>query len=412
MKCSLCGTDLVPGNNNCPSCGALNIGFNAPGNTPQQDLSVTQSVPVQQPLEVSKEQMEMPSQAEMPKPNPQQGEMNSDGIIEEFVDLDEGPQEVVNATSDMAAPTLAVEQENLTQGAQDISNASSVATYNPEDADELETLEEQQPKEENLDIAIPEVKAPEQVNLDANGIQQVATPTETVGEEHNVKTKFSLKIFKQKTIPRKLVIVLLIVVLVIGILIGSTMFGTQTYIPGGALANTKKQEIKHVADGSNNETYAGKYDYKIPKDYDYDKYNDGIVVYSKDDTFRIYIKAVPGSYDHIANSKDSIKRSLEKNNITVNSIVETKRNDNNYVVIESNSNARNRLYGIRNGTNDNVFYVEVITSDDNYDYVTLDIADDIINNVSYNNTRTLTESATYEDVGTLISTISEAYNKP
>ena len=412
MKCSLCGTELTPGSNTCPSCGALNMGFNAPASTPTQAQTVAQSVPTQAPLEVSKEEMEMPSQVEMPKPNPGQSEMNSEGIIEEFVDLDEGPQEVVNATADMAAPSLDVNQENLTQGAQDISNANSVSTYNPEEQEELETLEQQQqPKEESLDIEIPEVKAPEQVDLDATGIQQVVTPQETVGEEHHVKTKFSLKILKQKTLPRKLVIILLIVTLVIGILVGSTMFGTQVYSPGSGSSKTKTQVVKHVADGSNNTTFVGKYDYKIPTEYDYDKSNGGILVFSKDDSFRILIKAIDGNYEHVANAKDSIKRSLENDGTKVNSIVETNINNTNYVVIEANKAPRNRLYAIRHGDKDNLFYVEVITSDDNYNYATLDIADDIINNATYNESRTLTESASHEDVGEMISVTAEAYNK-
>ena len=430
MKCSLCGTELQPGNNICPSCGALNMGFEqqapaAPTSTPVQsapaptptsgpqiiDDTPAQAVPQQQPLEVAPQAQEQPVQ-EQPV-NENATDLDNDGVIEEFEDLDSGEAEVVNATADMEAPSLEVEQEHLADGAMDISSSQNVATYNPDEVVEETTEEQSGPKEVGPDFQIPEVQEPDKVELNENGIQEVKTTGKTVGEIQEVKEKFSLKIFKKKTLPRNLVIILVVSALVIGLLLGATLFAKQTYTPKSASSKKQNVTIAHVSDGKNNTTYAGKYKFQIPDKYEYDKSNDGLVVYAKDDSFKIFIKAVDGSYEHVINSKDSIKRSLmASDNSGVNNIKEEKINNTNYLIIEFTNITRNRLLAIRQGPNDNLFYIESTTNDDNYNYSTIDIADDIINNAEYTDSLSTMEKIVIEDYGAMISAVAEAANAP
>ena len=75
-----------------------------------------------------------------------------------FVDLDEGEAEVVNANEDMAAPTLAINEENLASGAQDISSSANVSTYDPTQTVPEDNVEDIIPKEASINFALPEVK--------------------------------------------------------------------------------------------------------------------------------------------------------------------------------------------------------------------------------------------------------------
>ena len=410
MKCSLCGTELVQGNNTCPSCGALNMSFdqetpnpNASVNTSamveDKDIVPTNQEEILEEVSSSKDikEVDMPIQdASSQEPNPNAG----------YVDLDAGEAEVVNATADMAAPELAVEQENLTGTAQDITSSQNVSTYDPTQA-QPEDTPVQMPKEAGVNFKLPEVKE-NKTDTQGMNIMQIETKGETVGvEEAPVKEKFSLKIFKKKTLPRNLVLILLGVVLVIGILIGSTLFGKQVYTPS---TNTqKKVTIQHVADGKNNTTYAGKFIYKIPNAYDFDKTDNGILIYGPNDEYRLFIKAVEGSYEDIANAKDSIAKSLGNIKITVNKINESVIDNNKYVVIEATTVTRNRLYAVRDGSNDHVFYLEIVTPDSSYNYDAIDVANDIINNVEFNDKYSTVESISNEDASKMIITASIAH---
>ena len=152
-------------------------------------------MPAEQPVETPQPAQPATAQEAVP-----QGEMNSDGIIQQNEDLDAGPAEVVTATADMAAPTLEVQTEDLESGAKELADSANVSTYNPEEQVPAETPAEQaqRQRENDLDIAIPEAQAPEAVQLDENGMQQVALTNNTAGVvEEPVKTKFSLKVLKQ-----------------------------------------------------------------------------------------------------------------------------------------------------------------------------------------------------------------------
>jgi hypothetical protein len=417
MKCSLCGTELLPGNNICPSCGALNMAFEqTQPSASTTSVSAMTNTPNVAPVEQIQDLEQIQQQN---TPITEQNTADQPEIIDNFVDLDEGPIEEVKATADMAAPTLEVNQENLSSGVKDISSSGDVSTYDPEAKEEVEETEEA-PKEAGVNFALPEVQ---EATKDTQGmeINEVSTPTETVGDEnHQIsdtsvvpekKEKFSLKIFKKKVLPRNLVIILVVIALVIGVLLGSTMFGKQVYTPG-TTRKTTQEKVPHVADGSNNITYNGKYLYKIPTDFDFDKTDTGILVYDKADEYRIFIKAVTGSYEYLANAKESITATLNNDKANVHSIKETAIGDNKYIVIEATVGTRNRLYALRAGNEDTVFYMEIVSKDYSYNYTALDIADDIINNAEYHDKYSTMESVDSVDMSDLIIRAGVAHNNP
>lgn len=378
MKCVQCGSDLIQGNNICPSCGK--------DNTPVEQTNIT------------------PENIEMPQMSADTN--NNDAII----DLDEGPAEVVQASEDMSAPKLELEQEVLTNGAHDISKEENVSTYDPtQDIPQDENVN--LPKEAQVNFQLPEVK---EAGKDTQGmdILQINSDGKTVGEvvpPEKKKFSLNLKIFTTKTFSRKFVIIAVVIALLIGGVIGSLVFGKQVYTPGTA-KTTKKATVKHVSDGKNNVTYVGNYIYKIPTDFDYDRNNGGVIIYSQSDDYRIFMKSIKGNYEHVANAKESIKKSLENIGITVSSIVETVIQDNRYIVVEASYGIHNRLYAFRQGNNDDLFYVEILAAENRYDYDALNIANDIISNAEYNTKYTNMESASYEDVSAIAVTAAEAIN--
>ena len=375
MKCSKCGTDLIQGNNICPSCGT--------DNTP---VETTDGI-------------------EMPQIHQAEQTPDTSASV-----LDEGGVEVLNVTENMSAPKLELESENLTTGTSDISNEAEVSTYDPSQNVPQDNRDISTPKEAQVNFQLPEVK---EGTKDTQGmdILNVSTTEQTAGTvETPGKKKFSLKILTTKTFSRKFVIIAVIIALLIGGVIGSLMFGKQVYTPG-TTRTTKKATVKHVADGKNNVTYAGNYIYKIPTDFDFDKNNGGVVLYSSNDDYRILIKSLKGNYDYLANSKESIRKSLENNGITVGSIVETVINEKRYIVIEGTYGTHNRLYAFRQGDNNDVFYTEIVAVENKYDYDALNIADDIINNVEYNEKYSNMESIQYEDISAVVIKAAEAYNK-
>lgn len=431
MKCSLCGAELVQGNNTCPQCGALNMAFmQTSADVPNQSNTsvMPQEAQVEEPIEELETLTPTPAPTATPQVEPvTQSDTNNnvempvakeasvegeviDSSNSGFVDLDEGEVEVIQASEDMAAPTLDINNENLTATAQDISASVNVSTYDPTQAVPEDNVEDVMPKEAGINFALPEVKDAE-ADTQGMNIMEIETKGETVGEESApVKEKFSLKIFKKKTLPRNLVLILCGVMLVIGVLLGSLLFGNQVYTPGATRNITSSSDIHHVADGNNNQTFVGNFIYKIPKDYDYDKREDGVIVYDKEDKFRVYIKSIKGNYDLLANAKESIKLSLKNESISVSSIIETNVKDHNYLVLQITTGVTNRLVGLRNGQEGYLFYAEIVTADNNIDTGLLELADDIINNTEYNNKYSSMEKIAHEDLSTLIVTISEAKN--
>ena len=380
MKCSQCGTDLIQGNNICPSCGK--------DNTPEVTTNNQDNI-------------------EMPQVSIHQEDMTPD--TSESI-LDEGGVEELNVTENMSAPKLEIEQENLTSGTHDISNEENTATYDPtQDIPQDENVN--LPKEAAVNFQLPEVKEGTK-DTQGMGIMQINTDNKTVGEVvPPSKKKFSinLKMFTSPTFSRKFVIIAVIIALLIGGVIGSLVFGKQVYTPGTS-RTTKKATVKHVADGKNNVTFIGNYVYKIPTDFDFDRSNGGVIVYSQSDDYRIFLKSYKGNYDNIANAKESIRKSLENINIYVNSIVETVVKEQRYIVIEATYGTHNRLYAFRQGNNDDLFYIEIVATENKYDYDALNISEDIIANAEYNNKYTNMETIQYEDISAIVVTAADAHN--
>ena len=421
MKCSLCGTELLPGNNTCPSCGALNMSFMQ--NTPQNNITSNESninntqsqAPVEMPQVQAQNVVETNHVEVQQEVTPQPQEVPTEDVVEEFVDLDEGPSEEVHASADMAAPTLEVEQENLAVGAKDITSSQNVSTYDPTQEVKEEVSVQEENKEVGVNFNLPEVKVASQDTQGMN-IMEIKTTGATLGGDESqpsetltTKEKFSLAIFKKKSLPRNLVIILIVVALVIGVLVGSTVFSKQVYTPGTTKSKNTTDKVVHVADGKNNTTYVGSYVFKVPEEYDYDKTNGGLIVYGTSDDFRLFIKAKQGSYEYVANSKESIRKSMENIGIAVNNIKETALTDKPYVVVEATVGPRNRLYAMCDGNHDNIFYIEIISASNDYSYIALDLANDIINNAEFNEKHTNMENAQYEDASDIIVTASEAH---
>lgn len=155
MNCGNCNTPLIPGNNICPNCGAVNM----PPSTP----TPTASVPSFDFEEIT------PTTPEVEVP--------------------------VEITANMAPPSLDVNKEDLESGATDISQAN-ISTYGEE---VVETPSEPvNNTNDKVDFDIPSVQKPvENIEMPSDGsAPSIDTGAPTVGEiEENVPT---VKIGKKK----------------------------------------------------------------------------------------------------------------------------------------------------------------------------------------------------------------------
>lgn len=406
MKCAKCGAELIPGNNICPKCGSLNIPFGATNNNRNnQNNQNNQNI----------EMMDLPEQSNNISNNNivdlpsvkgiSSSYSDSEGIME---DIDDGPAEVVNASANMSVPTLKVDNkisdEVNNSTSQDISTASNnVSIYSPEEIKKEESVQAEikEREKDKVEIAIPESKGPVDKNntvFDKNGVPVMnETPTETVGtvkDERKVKNNPKLNILKNKVVPRNVAIILMAVSLVLGILLGRLVLSNNSS-SSIKINRTTTAKIVHVADGANNETIAGVYKFKVPTTYTFDKYNDGIIVYGTNDSFKAYIKALQGDYDAIASAKESISKSFKSNGITVNNISEVSLYDNNYLLMEVTIGIYNKLIAIRKASNDMIFYIEVNDLDNTYNRDPgLKVADDVCDNAEYQDNNNLTKLET------------------
>lgn len=371
MKCQACGTDLIPGNNTCPNCGNIN--------------GVIESQVLQS---------------------------NDD---DDMMLLDDDD---VVITENMAPPTLdVVSEENVMSQAGDIANAN-VSTYEDEQEVNKKEQRETNPMQdavERVDIEIPAAKGPvEKVDLPLDGsAPEVVEMTETIGEnlnenvpveETSKKSKLSLK--SVKSVPKNIMIIFGIFVFVIGLLVGKMVF-SKNYCAVPKMSKT--ENVKYVSDGKNNETNIGGHTYKIPKDYTYDKKDKGVIIYSKDNSWRIYIRVREGSYKDLTGSKNSIKASLKENNIDVANIKEMKIEDTSYLTIEGTLNTKNRLMAFTDAGNDSVYYTEIVTNSNDYDYDVLAVAADIIKNAVAEKPETDIEKINVNDISELSVKASQEY---
>lgn len=360
MNCGNCGTPLVEGSNVCPNCGSLN-------------MPLEHNQAVQEQIQVS----------------------NASLSDDNFIELNDDNDEIEQITEFMAPPSLNITgDENLTSGVSDISNVSDVSTYSPEAlAEEKENKDQEEiRKKEDIDIQIPSVQKPvEDVNVPNDGTAPVVDEmTLTVGEktetapvvDDNGKKKLKLKIKVNKNVPKNLMIIVAVIFLVIGILLGKAFF-SKNYCVSAPAINRVTDKTNFVADGKNNTTNIGSYTYKIPTDYIFDKSNGGLLVYDKNDTFRIFIRTDKGNYQDLSGAKNSIRETLKENSVIVNGVKEINITDKNYLVFEGSTKSVNRLIAFADAANGYVYYIEIITNDNSYDYDVLDVAADIALNATY-----------------------------
>lgn len=458
MNCSNCGKPLLAGSTICPVCGFNNVSVPVDnqvvnpasvGNNEVQESSLVNNTasPVIPPESVTNESvianenngvdLEKTQVLEsivdsqvvngqdtvvaapnaISSPDIQPSVPSTEGKESElddsnFVDLDE-EDEHVEITENMAPPTLNVEKENLAQGAGDLSNDASVSTYSKEAEEEQrqEEINEQTRQDERVDIAIPSVGAVTEVSMPSDGsAPEVSESGATVGENTSgavalenpsKKKKFKISLAKgSKNVPKTLMIVVSIIFLVIGVLIGKALF-SKNYCSTNIGANrsvVSNKKVKYVNDGKNNTTNINGYTYKIPEQYTYDKSNGGLIVYGEDDLFKIYIKTDDALYSDLTGAKNSIRASMQENQVNVSSVKELKANDVEFLVFETTTKLVNRMIAFADAGQDQIYYLEIVDANNSYDYDVLDIAADIIKNTNYEDIDSSMEGIEITDV--------------
>lgn len=164
-----------------------------------------------------------------------------------------------------------------------------------------------------------------------------------------------------------------------------------------------------IADGKNNITKAGNFEFKIPEKFYYDRNNEGLLVYDGKANWRIYIRADQGRYEDLAKAKKSVKETLIESSVSVNEIKETKKDKRSILVIEGTTKNDNRLIAFSDATHDYIFYIEIVDATNNYDYEALDVAIDIINNATYKESPSKLEDKTVYDISEIVIRASEEY---
>ncbi|MCX4365607.1 MAG: zinc ribbon domain-containing protein [Bacilli bacterium] len=368
MNCRNCNSPLSPDSNVCPNCGTVN------GTNPSNDMNM-------------------------------------------MIDLDD-EEETPKISENMAPPSLAVQEENLTSGVKDIGAGNNISTYGEMVVEEKNDEEMQNNNDSGVDIEIPKVQTPvSNVEMPSDGsAPSIDGNIPTIGEVENPDTStvkigkkaFKIKMGKSKRVPKVILFGGIIIFFIMGVLVGSTVFKQNVCV--GTSSNKKKTPTKvtYVSNGKNNETKAGSYTYKIPDNYTYDKKNNGVIIYSDTGEWRIFIKAEPGLYNDVATARVSFEETLKENNVTVNSLRETKISESNYLIIEGTTRLQNRLIAMRDAKNDHVFYIEIVTTDNSYNYDVLNLADDIATNATYNDTVSDIEHIDIYDASSMLVTASEA----
>ena len=199
---------------------------------------------------------------------------SSQGTYEDSIDLiDDTSQEFISENT--MPPSLEVQNENMLEGVQDISQAN-VSTYEVEPT----VVEDNVPNEiheEQLHIAIPQIKEPvNNVDIPLDGSAPSVEANKTVGtqtKEEDLEDKIEIKhkkIIKFPTFsgntPKPILIIVLISILGIGVLLGATLF-SKNVCATAPVKTTTNVSKNAVADGNNNINKAGAYTYQITKDY-------------------------------------------------------------------------------------------------------------------------------------------------
>ena len=459
MNCSNCNTPLNEGSDICPNCGALNMSFNKQF-APQMSSSESPAIPIDENelsinessntnqnnnqfindeiiLEDGPIEEQITNNVLIEGTNPVIGDYIQDkntietdtiqngnneentfsNTEEDTIDLiDDTPEEVISENT--LPPSLEVQNENMLEGIQDISQAN-VSTYEVEPSSVDENINNEESKEEQFDIAIPQIKEPvNNVDIPLDGSAPSIDTNKTVGTqtkeedlEENIEIKHKKIIrfpkFSGNT-PKPVLLVGIVGVLGLGILIGAVLF-SKNVCTAAPIKKTTNVSKNVVADGNNNITKAGAYTYKIPKDYKYDKKDNGILIYDDKSTWRIYLRADAGLYDDVASAKSSVKASLESTGINVNNIKETKIKDRLYMLIEGLTKTTSRLIAFTDAGNDYIFYMEIVTVDNIYNYDLLEIANDILVNATFNEEVSKIETISVYDVANIAILAAQEY---
>lgn len=328
-----------------------------------------------------------------------------DNSINQPIDaLDE--EVVVNQIDVNAAPEeLNFASEDLTSKSMDITAASNVDTYDSSITFKTEESQVNSTIQDEIDIAIPSVVEPtidDKVNAD--NVSNVAL--DNITDKDLKKSKFKFSSLLGKKISFVAFIIGIIAFLGVGYLIGSSLSSGNYVRP---VSTTTYTGFKTVADGHNNITTLGEYVFKIPESYQYDKKNNGLFIYSNDDTWRIYIRPQKDSYQDVSSSKTSLKESLKLQGLTIGNIIETKVNERAFLCIETTLNATNRLIAVTKYDDSNLFYLEIVTYDNNYLYDVLSLIDDLIKNAEINEKVSNMEGISVYDVYDIINSVGQNY---
>lgn len=322
MNCGNCGKPLEPGNGTCPNCGALNLGFQEPVNTNMNDSSAV--------------------------------DLGLPDDVEELVD--DNSEKVEEAEK----------IENVAATSEDIYG---------EDVNEKEKQKEIQP--ESIIIDIPTVTSPAEPVSNVTGINEIDNSQTTIGEVNSdssesdgiePRSKLSktfIKLKRTKTLPTKFSILLIIIFMTIGIITGKLVFSKNVCsVPVQTSIGKSSNSIK--SNGKKNETRIGSFIYKIPDDSLYDRRENGLYIYAKDDSWRVYINEKAGSYHDIANSQKSILETVKLQGFDVSDVVEKNIEDKLFILIKNTKVTQNRLTAYTDAGNDKLFYIEIITSNNDF----------------------------------------------
>ena len=377
MNCPKCGNQVPEGTTVCPNCGEAIASTNADTQT----------------------------------------------LTDDFVELDDN-DEAVKITENMAPPTLAVEEENLTAGTGELTSASNdESIYAPEEEEKIKQSEAKtNAPQDSVDIKIPSVQEPV-LNVDVptdGSAPQVNEVISTVGTTNqnvealdsvNTKNKKKLKFSipkGSKNVPKNLMIIVSIIFLVIGIMLGKAFF-SKNYCTTTTRKTVVNEKKNFVSDGKNNVTNVGSFTYTIPTDYIYDKKDKGLLIYNKDDTFRIFISAEKGSYESLSGAKNSMRETLKENDYTVNSVKELKSLDVEFLIFETTTNLVSRMLCFTKATDDYIYYVEIVTVNNNYDYGVLEVVADILKNAKYESISTSMEKIDAKNPSDVLIKAAEEY---
>ena len=330
MNCGNCGKPLTPGSSTCPHCGALNMGF-------QDEVKVKQG-------DSSAVDLGLPDD------------------VEEFIDEEQvvtnedGP--IVDNSNTAIIPEITNHQKPEEE---DIYG---------EDVDAIEASKQATP--EGIELDIPTVQEPTKPIENAMGINEVEDNKKTVGEVNtedlinegieprNKVAKIIIKMKRTKNIPVKLCVMLVIFFAVMGIITGKLVFSKNICYVNPVSDLGKSSKIK--SNGRKSITKVGSYTFKIPDDSVWDRGDDGLYIYSTDDSWRVYIQEQNGLYTNIANAKKSVKETVKNQNLAVDSVFEKEIEDKLFVIVNNTEDLTNRLTAFTDAGHDKVFFVEIVTS--------------------------------------------------